>query len=58
MRPRRRLSKGVRIYFNDTFERHSFNFERGIEAIKILLRAGWKVTASGSEEGAMVVHLV
>ena len=55
MRPRRRLSKGVRIYLAQ--QRWSFNFEEGIKEIEHLMQSGWIIKASGSEEGAMVVHL-
>lgn len=57
-RPRRLLSKGVRIYshYRDgVVKRTSWNVDAGILRAEILAHI-YSVKAIGSEEGAMVVH--
>lgn len=60
---RRRLSKGIRIYIHGGSGRarmYAFNHAQGMRELESFLNAPtrpWGVTGTGTESGAMVVHL-
>lgn len=59
-RPRRAVSKGVRIYFHyvdRVVTRKSYNQSRGSVALVEFYRALYPFKAIGNEEGAIAIHL-